>query len=69
MTKKITIEYWAKGGWGENRVKYMFDITVRQDMWDSLSDAGRVGFLQQQIWEDMQCGYREVESSVPRNHE
>jgi len=69
VTKRITVEYWAKTGSEENRVKHVFKKSVRSDMWKSLSYIGRLRFLQEQLWDDLECGFSELESSVPRNHE
>lgn len=69
MTKKVTVKYWATAGSGFHRTRHYFEVEVRQDMWDSLSESGRTQFVREQMWDQLECGYCVVDTSVPRNHE
>ena len=67
MTKKLTVEYWCRIGDGADKTQYVFTIEVRRDMWDGLSDVGRARFLQEELWENMECGFREIPSEEKTN--
>lgn len=61
MIKTIGIEFWIIPESGSGRCKYLFEMGVRQDMWDSLSEAGREQFILEQIGKKMEIRYRVVD--------